>query len=362
MYVLLLLMNRLLHTLSTALLPLLTSPLAQAEFIVFPALTFAEHCGVTPAPDMPHPNPPKQSNLEAHLNLFYSADKGRLRFLAEALVTPEQDLERLQVGWIAAPSTTVWLERHHTPYGYWNSQFHHGSYLQTPIQRPGILTFEDHGGVLPTHLSGLLLESEQPYKNGMLAYALSAGTGPQQELEGTLEPFGLLRPGQGSHKPTAALRLSSQSDISSPAMAGIFAGYSVIPSTMVNVHEIRQTVVGVFLKHEQDKWRWIIELYCVRNDIDRPVGTVRSSFSSSSLQGAYDLGRDWTLYGRGENIYGDPSDTFLMHFSDFIEERYLFGIRYELGPRQALKLELSDEHVAGDSYGQLALQWSAALP
>lgn len=215
---------------------------------------------------------------------------------------------------------------------------------------------------MPTHLSGLLLESEQPYKDGMLGYALSAGAGPQQELEGTLKPFDLLRPGQGSHKPTAALRLSYQPDISSPAMAGIFAGYSAIPSAMVNVSEIRQTVVGAFLNHELGKWRWIAELYSVRNDIDRPAGTVRSSFSSSSLQGEYDLGRDWTLYGRAENTYGDRSGTFLMHFSDFVEERYLFGIRYKIGPKQALKLELSDEHVAGDSYGRLALQWSAALP
>lgn len=57
MYVSLLLTNRRLHTLSTFVLMLLASPLAQAEFIVFPTLTFAEHCGVNPAPDVPHPTP-----------------------------------------------------------------------------------------------------------------------------------------------------------------------------------------------------------------------------------------------------------------------------------------------------------------
>lgn len=361
MYVSLLLMNRLLHTLSVSLLLLLASPLAQAEFIAFPSLTYAEHRGVNPAPDVPHPHPPKQSDLEAQLDLFYSADKGRLRFLAEALVAPEKDLERLQVGWVAAPGTTVWLGRHHTPYGYWNSQFHHGEYLQTSIQRPGIAAFEDHGGVLPTHLSGLLLESEQTYKNGTLFYALSAGAGPQQGLEATLEPFDLLRPGKGSHKPAAAFRLGYQPDVTSPVMAGIFTGYTVIPSIMANVREIRQTVLGAFLNHEQGKWRWIAELYGVRNDIDRTTGTLRSSFSNASLQGEYTLG-DLTLYGRAENTLSGRSGAFLMHFSDFTKERYLLGVRYELSPRQALKLEISDAHVAGDNYGRLAVQWSAALP
>lgn len=362
MYASLLLTNRLLRTLSTSLLLLLASSLARAEFIAFPALTFTEHRGVNPAPDVPHRHPPKQSDLEPYLTLFYSAETDRLRFLAEAMVAPERDLERLQVGWMTAPGTTVWLGRYHTPYGYWNSQFHHASYLQTSIQRPGIADFEHDGGVLPTHLSGLLLESDQPYKEGMLGYSLSLGAASQQEPEGTLAPFDLLRPGKGSHKPAAALRLSYQPDVTRPVMAGVFAGYSIIPSAMVNMREIRQTVVGAFLNHEQGKWRWIAELYGVRNDIDRSTGPLRSSFSSANLQGEYTLARGWRLYGRAENTYGERSGAYLVHFSDFTRERYLLGLRYELGPKQALKLELSDVHVAGDSYDQLALQWSAALP
>ncbi len=84
----LLLAKRLPHLLGVC-LPLVGSPWAHAGFIQFPALTPKEHRGVNPDPDLPHPNESVQ------LNLFYSADSGPLRFLAEAIATPE----RPQASW-----------------------------------------------------------------------------------------------------------------------------------------------------------------------------------------------------------------------------------------------------------------------
>ncbi len=40
----------------------------------------------------------------------------------------------------------------------------------------------------------------------------------------------------------------------------------------------------------------------------------------------------------------------------------MLGTRHEPARNQALKLEFADTHVLADSYGELALQWSAALP
>src|SRR6266702_1772959 len=46
------------------------------------------------------------------------------------------DVERLQIGYTFSDYATVWLGRFHTPYGYWNTAFHHGAQLQTSILRP----------------------------------------------------------------------------------------------------------------------------------------------------------------------------------------------------------------------------------
>ena len=36
------------------------------------------------------------------------------------------DLERLQLGYLVNDDLTVWVGRFHTPYGFWNTGFHHG--------------------------------------------------------------------------------------------------------------------------------------------------------------------------------------------------------------------------------------------
>ena len=42
---------------------------------------------------------------------------------------------------------TLWGGRFHTPYGYWNTAFHHGAQIQTSIGRPRFLEFEDEGAI-----------------------------------------------------------------------------------------------------------------------------------------------------------------------------------------------------------------------
>src|SRR6266513_2147746 len=43
------------------------------------------------------------------------------------------DLERAQLGYQFADSATVWLGRFHTPYGYYNTDFHHGQQIATSL-------------------------------------------------------------------------------------------------------------------------------------------------------------------------------------------------------------------------------------
>jgi hypothetical protein len=76
------------------------------------------------------------------------------------------DIERLFVGW-HAERYQVDAGRTHAELGYWNNAFHHGRWLQLPIDRPRIVRFEDEGGILPIHWVGVtghwrpLLEGDQ---------------------------------------------------------------------------------------------------------------------------------------------------------------------------------------------------------
>ena len=63
------------------------------------------------------------------------------------------DLERMFVGW-HTDRFSIDAGRTHTELGYWNNAFHHGSWLQMPVNRPRVVLFEDQGGILPIHSVG----------------------------------------------------------------------------------------------------------------------------------------------------------------------------------------------------------------
>src|SRR4029077_14099054 len=107
------------------------------------------------------------------------------------------DLERLQVGYTFNDAFTLWLGRFHTPFGYWNTAFHHGQQLQTSILRPQMIDFEDRGGVLPVHTVGLWGTGATRAGDGKVAYDLYVGNGPTIK-ENELDPNNSGKPHPGS--------------------------------------------------------------------------------------------------------------------------------------------------------------------
>jgi hypothetical protein len=64
------------------------------------------------------------------------------------------DIERLFVGW-HGERLSIDAGRTHAELGYWNNAFHHGRWLQLPVERPRAVRFEDEGGILPIHWVGV---------------------------------------------------------------------------------------------------------------------------------------------------------------------------------------------------------------
>jgi hypothetical protein len=65
--------------------------------------------------------------------------------------------------------------RYHTPISYWNTAFHHGTWLQTTITRPEMVKI---GGIfIPIHFVGLLAEGNIPSGGLHLGYDVGLGNG-----------------------------------------------------------------------------------------------------------------------------------------------------------------------------------------
>ena len=106
------------------------------------------------------------------LDLFLSSQLSEdVSFLSEILLEFQGqgenvvDVERLLLKYEYADWLNASAGRGHTPIGYWNTHYHHGTWLYTTVERPLLFEFEDEDGILPVHyvgveLSGRVLSTE----------------------------------------------------------------------------------------------------------------------------------------------------------------------------------------------------------
>lgn len=301
-----------------------------------------------------------QDTLQPEVDIFYSTNHDRLRFLAEFLLSnDEHDMERMQIGWLLNPAATLWFGRFHSPLGFWNSEHHHGAFLQTTISRPSILAFEDDSGVLPTHIFGALAEGSISAEHGDFNYAVGLGRGP--ELEDSLEPVDVFSP-HGNGKQAFSGRLSYRKD--NGGEFGAFVGHTRIPVLgNPDLDEVRQLAVGAFYNMETERLRFVGEVFRVDNRLAGPSTSSRTAFSAIYLQPEYRVSPAWTAFGRLEATGNHHNDPYLNLYPEFISSRIIAGSRIAAAKNQALKLELShNERQDGVQFNQISLQWSMVYP
>jgi len=103
-----------------------------------------------------------------------------LTFFGEVSVTGKDtgysiEIERAQVRYDFSDLFKISAGRFHTPMGYWNATFHHGSWLQTSAARPEMIKFGSR--LIPTHFVGLVAEGGLPTSPLGLGYSVGMGNG-----------------------------------------------------------------------------------------------------------------------------------------------------------------------------------------
>ena len=146
----------------------------------FGDLNFAK----TKNPEGPH------GFFEGQLTLHMTSELSpRATFFGEISFTPRTDagtdtppatgfnveVERMIVRFDRSDQLKFSAGRYHTPVNYWNTAFHHGSWLQTTISRPEMIQFG--GRILPVHFVGGLVEGALPAGGLNLNYKVGLGNG-----------------------------------------------------------------------------------------------------------------------------------------------------------------------------------------
>ncbi len=187
----------------------------------------------------------KKHEIEPAVDMFFSMRRESFLLLAEFFVNrDEHELERLQFGFAPTPTDKIWLGRFHTPLSYWNTAYHHGAYLQPSITRPGIAEYEDGGGILPMHATGLLIDGSRERGQTRWNYEMAAGVGPT--FTDALTPFSLTERGKHGRISLSA-KLGFQPVGSETDETGIFGSYTEIPFINGLYTQAKQIVAGVFI-------------------------------------------------------------------------------------------------------------------
>lgn len=287
------------------------------------------------------------------------------------------DIERLQIGYTFSDAATLWGGRFHTPFGYWNTAFHHGAQLQTSILRPRFLDFEDLGGILPTHMVGLWGTHKFKAGKDKLTFDWYAGNGPKIADANGSVPAVIVNP--LTDYQTGGLNPNIAGDDNHSAMLGMNLGYefsggldglrlavhmlegnvniysgapTTIPSSPLNTTQL--VVGGGSIVYLSNDWEIMSEYYGF-NDKDMSTDLKHKS-RAGYIQVGTNFG-EFTPYVRLERTLFDQADNyFSMQTNGQSYARQALGLRYNLNPKAALKFELMNSSFKEEA-GRTALDY-----
>ena len=328
-------------------------------------------------PNIANPKGFYEGRLSFYLSPHFSDN---VKVLAEPNIEVSQgdgtinlDVERLQIGYTFSDTATVWGGRFHTPYGYWNTAFHHGAQLQTAVLRPRFLDFEDSGGILPAHMLGVWGTGKVKAGEGKLTYDGYAGNGPK--IAGAVTPdlstipptyqTGGLNPniaGDDNHSAMVGLNLgyefSGNMDGLRLAVHWLQGDVNAYDSTPTTLNTTNLNITGGSAVYLSNDWEVMSEYYAFNNK-DKSTDVKHKSWAGYLQAGrSFD---DLTPYVRFERAVFDQLDNyFSMQASGQSYARQALGLRYNLNQKAALKLELLNSSFKPEP-GRTALGYRSLL-
>jgi hypothetical protein len=306
-------------------------------------------------------------------DVIFGLTHEQFRVFGEYFVTgDEHDLERFQVGYEVVPDTVLWLGRFHQPASAWDTEHHHGRYLQTAITRPAIENWEDELGLIPQHITGALVESRRQMGKEA-GVQISGGVGAGPVLTGQQnEPINLVGDNPGRHGLSFTGRLAYLPDYVGTSSAGLLFGHDQLftraPLALAALRSdhANLTIYGAYADWSVEAWRFIGAGYYVDIALDRP--NPNESFMSGYLQVERQLPHRLTAFGRIEDSARMQESRYVALLDghttniDITIRRAAGGLRWDYARRQALTVEFDHEVSLSDHGYEARLQWSAAIP
>lgn len=243
--------------------------------------------------------------------------------------------------------------RYHTPIGYWNTAFHHGTWLQTSVSRPEMVKYGTQ--FIPVHFVGAMAEGNMPSGDLGLSYMAGVGNGRSS----------ILSRGADAGDPNGSRAWTASIAARPNALYGLQlgGGYYRDRVTPATGPAAREGIASGYLAWQRESPEIIAEYAMVRHS---PVeGGPTTTNHGYYAQVAYRLlggASRWKPYVRGERLTISSSDVIFAPLA-LGYEGALGGLRCDFAPYAALKGELRRERYQGRKWStSMYLNVSFTIP
>lgn len=247
------------------------------------------------------------------------------------------EVERSIIRFDQSDRLKVSFGRYHTPISYWNTAFHHGSWLQTTASRPEMVQFG--GSFIPVHFVGGLVEGAVPAGGLNLNYNFGIGNGRSSVISRSGDW------GDINNNKAWLANIFVRPD----KPFGLQVGGSVYRDliTTQRTFENREWIESAHVVWSKENPEFISEFFNVNH---RPVGSSRD-FNSQAwyAQFAYRLPvaeRQWKPYYRYEYIHVPSGDAVFRSVVSNLSGSVL-GVRYDISSFAAFKFEYRNQERPG---------------
>lgn len=238
--------------------------------------------------------------------------------------------------------------RFHTPIGYWNTAFHHGSWLQTTASRPEVVQFG--GSFVPVHFIGALAEGSAPVGGLNVNYFSGIGNGRSSVLS---------RGGDWGDLNNNKAWLAG-GYVKPDWLYGFQLGGSVYRDKInaTGRPETREWIQTGHIAWTRENPEIIAEFFNVSHTPTGPGRTVTSQAWYAQLGYRLPMADQWKPYYRYEHIHIPQADLVYKGAVASVYSSTL-GVRYEISSYAALKLEYRNQSRFGiKNYNGLWMQTS----
>ena len=281
------------------------------------------------------------------LNLFVTSDiSDKFKFLSEIVFEagPDNiygvtrgnentfgvDVERYLLTFSENEYFNLSAGRYHTAIGYYNTAFHHSTWLQTTTGRPLLFAFEDQGGILPIHNVGVEAYGSVPSGSLGLHYVAEVGNGRESRSAMFDEPV------QNVVDDSNGKAVNFELFARPTTIPGLQFGFSAYRDRLVPGNlpvSVGETILAAHAVYSTPNFEWLNEALVVRHT---PEGGHTYATPGWYSQISKRFG-SYRPYFRYQYINASPSEPI---FPDIgLRAGPSAGLRYDASESVALKLQ-----------------------